>query len=256
MACLAPALQHLEAVRRLLTWLESGMRRWWAILPVLWAMPAHAAEPDKPPPALMGSDEWEFRGPPRLDLGLRVGYGRRLDQPPFYRADNRNGVVIGPEVALFLVRRVAIGLAYEHYELGSEETGITPTGIAHVSRRLDTLWLGTRLYPVMLERGGVYLGIAAGPAWQGADFAGSAWLAHDPGQSVSFACNGSDTPGVALRAEVGGDVAIAGGLHALFAAGFDGYRLGDDVLDDCVPGAGTATVFGLRAALVYAMDLL
>jgi hypothetical protein len=108
----------------------------------------------------------------------------------------------------------------------------------------------------MNDQAGAYLGLAVGPSWQSADMNGSVWPAHDPGRWESFQCHGSDSPGFAMRAEIGGDVAIVGGLRAFAALGIDGYRLSDDVLDECVPGAGSATVFGLRAGLAYAMDLL
>jgi hypothetical protein len=213
-----------------------------------------AAEPEETP-GLRGSEEWEFSGPTRLDLGVRIGYAHRLDDPPFYTADERNGFVLGPEVTLFVVRRVALGLAYEHYLLGGETSGLTPVGAVDVTRTLDTLWLNARLYPILTDRAGLYLGISVGPSWQGAELAGSVWPAHDPGAWQSFHCEGSDTPGPAVRAEIGGDVALAGGLRALVAVGADGYRLSDDLIDDCVPGAGSTTVFGLRLGLVYAMDL-
>jgi hypothetical protein len=79
--------------------------RWWVLLAALFSTASASAQEE----ALR--EEEEFSGPSRLDVGVRLGYGRRLDDPPFYSAAQSDGLVLGGEVLLFVVRRVALGLS-------------------------------------------------------------------------------------------------------------------------------------------------
>jgi hypothetical protein len=240
------------------------MRAGWAALILVALQPSPLLGAERPGDDSEAAQDWaevdapeqpEVGSPRRFDLGLRIGYGRRLDDPALFPADDRNGLMLGAGVALFVVRRMAIGLTYEHLGLGTEKSGLLPTGSFEVDRDLHALWLDARLYPWLSDRFGVYLGIGAAPVWQGAEMTGSLWPRHDPGRWVSFRCEGSDSANLALRGELAADIGLGAGVRTIVAAGMDGYRLSDEVIDDCVPGAGSALVFGLRVAVVYGMDL-
>jgi hypothetical protein len=225
---------------------------------LLLASPVHAeddapegeAEPDEAAP-----DEWGVEGPYALDVHARIGGAVRLDDPPLYDLDERGGLLVGAGVNLALSRRIAIGLAYEHLDLGAEKSGILDGGVVAVSRDLHDLWLDLALYPLRFDPIGVYVAIAAGLSVQGADMTGSLWSPTTPGTNVSFRCSSSGDPGFAFGAAIGADAVVAGGLRMFVDASLASHRLSDDVLDGCAPGAGTAAVLGLRTGLGYAWDL-
>ncbi len=201
-----------------------------------------------------GPPPWGVDGPYVLELHARLGAGLRLDEPPLYRADRVGGLLLGVGLGLELSQHVALGLAYEHLELGSESSGVLPTGAVDVTRGLHSGWLDLKLYPVRVERIGLYLAIAAGLSVQEADLTASLWRAHDPGASVEVFCGASDV-GFALKGAVGFDAIIGPGVRVMLESGLANHRLSDELLDGCSPGAGTATVLAAIGGLGYAWDL-
>jgi hypothetical protein len=230
---------------------------------------AAAAEPgpppaDGPPPASAesppsgeheGSREWALDMPELLDIGLTLGMGSRLDDAPLYEVTGRQGLLFGLGLDLFFSRRVSVGLGYEHLDLGAEDSGLTPTGSVALTRDLNSLWANLRLYAVRGETVGAFIRLGLGSVWQSADLTGSVWSQIRPDHQLSLNCEGCDSANMALRADLGIDVALSGGLRLLGALGLDSYRLGDELLDDCVPGAGSAAVFGLRTGFAYGAEL-
>jgi len=199
--------------------------------------------------------EWDLGSPRRLQLGAHLGLGSRLDDPPLLSADSRQGLLFGVDLDLFFAERVSFGLGFEHLDLGTEETGVLPTGSASLTRDLNSLWLNLRLYPFRVAPFGFFLRLALAASWQSADMTGVAWPRTQPDLGQPFSCEGSDTPGFALRAALGVDAAIAPGLTLLLSLSFDSYQLSDEILDACVPGAGSAAVLNLQTGLAYGFDV-
>ena len=201
------------------------------------------------------SGEWGFGGPYRLDLGVDLGTSRRLDDPPYYQVTQRQGLIFGLGLDLFVSRRVSVGLGYEHLDLDSEDSGILPGGTVALNRDLNSLWATMRLYPLQTETVGGFLRVGLGAAWQSFELVGAAWSPTNAGQQVGFRCDGSDSLDFGFRGDLGVDVTIAGATRFLGSAGLDYYRLSDSVLSNCAPGAGTSIVLGLRAGLAYGLPL-
>jgi hypothetical protein len=210
--------------------------------------PAPVTRPEDAP-------DWELGEPPRLDFVLNLGLGHRVDDPPLYVATQRTGFRIGGDVDVFFARRVSFGVGYEHLDLGREESGVTPTGSVAIDRELHNLWANARLYPWMGDSLGVYLRLRLGIGWQAASLAGNVWSEVNPASSAVLECHASDSANLSIGAEAGLDVTVTRGFHFLFAPSFDGHRLGDGLIDNCAPGAGTALVLGLRTGFVYSLDL-
>ncbi len=202
-----------------------------------------------------GSEEWTLDTPEMLDIGLTLGLGSRLDDAPLYEVTDRQGLLFGLGLDLFFSRRVSVGLGYEHLDLGIENSGLTPTGQVALTRDLNSLWANLRLYAVRGETVGAFIRLGLGSVWQSADLTGSVWSQVRPERQLSLGCEGCDSSNLALRADLGIDVALSSGLRLLGALGLDSYRLSDELLEDCVPGAGTAAVFGLRTGFAYGAEL-
>ena len=209
------------------------------------AAPADDGPPDDDAPGWLRS----------LDLSAHAGIGVRIDDPPVLDSSSRAGLLYGLGLDLFLSDKVSVGVHYEHLDLGEEGGDMWRTGTMRLTRDLNGLWLRLRAYPYRTDDLGVYVALAGGPSWQSADATGSAWYATTPGVSESFSCEGSDSVAIAMRGAIGVDGAPAPPVRLWTSVGLDTYRLTDAVLDGCAPGAGTATVFGLRAGLVYGIAL-
>ncbi len=224
------------------------------------AAPAPSPEP-APDPALPtdeaeeGSAQWALDMPEQLDISLTLGMGARLDDAPLYSITERQGLLFGMGLDLFFSRRVSFGLGFEHLDLGAEDSGLTQTGQVTLTRDLNAFWANLRLYAVRTEAVGGFIRLGLGSVWQSADLTGAVWSQIRPDRNVTWSCEGSDSANVALRADVGLDVALTAGLRLQAALGLDSYRLSDELLDDCVPGAGTAAVFGLRTGFAYGAEL-
>ncbi|MCC6522509.1 MAG: hypothetical protein IT373_07595 [Polyangiaceae bacterium] len=189
-----------------------------------------------------------------LALGLEAGLGARLGDPLFV-AKTGVGLLLGARFEVLAVPEVAIGIAYEHRDLGSETTGMLASGTADIDHSAHVLSAVVRAYPARIPEVGGFLELGLGAAWQRVDARGVTWAPGMPGGGRSFVCKGGDTAGFALRAALGADVALGAGVRWLSAAGLDVARLGDDVLDSCAPGAGTTTGFALRTGFAYLFDV-
>jgi len=193
--------------------------------------------------------------PEQLDIALTLGMGSRLDDAPLYSITDRQGLLFGLGLDLFFSHRVSFGLGFEHLDLGAEDSGLTQTGQVTLTRDLNAFWANLRLYAVRTEAVGGFIRLGLGSVWQSADLTGAVWSHYRPDRNVTWSCEGCDSANVALRADVGIDVTLTAGLRLQAALGLDSYRLSDELLDECVPGAGTAAVFGLRTGFAYGAEL-
>lgn len=228
---------------------------------------AHASEdtappPPPPPPAPIEltpeptpASEWGVDGPYVFDLHVRIGGGGRLDAPPAYEIDDVGGLLLGVGMGLALSPRIALGLTYEHLDLGSERSQVLSGGVLNIVRELHTGWLDLKLYPFRTDTLGLYVSVAAGVSVQGADMTASLWLPEAPGTSVSFFCGATDDPGFAFQGALGFDVVVGPGVRFVLESGVANHRLSDEIIDGCVPGAGTTAVFAARGGVGYAWDL-
>jgi hypothetical protein len=223
-------------------------------LAVALALPsaAHAADPEldeegRPP-------TWGVEGPYRLDVLLAGGIGVRLDDPPRFAASSRAVPMLETGLDLFLSERLSFGLHYARLALAPEDSGILPIGHVRLDRSVDLLWLGLRFDPLHGETIAGYLRLGPGLAWQHLDVSGFVWPAVTPGQRAPISC-GATALGFGIRAAAGVDVELHDELRFLAEVGADNLRLTSDVIGGCGPGAGTATVLGLRGGFVYGLPL-
>lgn len=226
---------------------------------VALAAPAAAGAETPPDDAPLVADEpppprWGLEGPYRLDVFLAGGIGARLDEPPRFAASSRAVPMIETGLDLFFSERLSLGLHYGRLALAPEDSGLLPTGHVRIDRSVDLLWLGLRFDPVHEEEIAGYLRIGPGLAWQHLDVRGLAWPAVTPGQQTSISC-GATALGFGIRAAAGVDVVLHDELRFLAEVGADNLRLTSEVVDGCGPGAGTATIFGLRGGLAYGLPL-
>lgn len=211
--------------------------------------------PKEEPASATSSAEWGVDGPYVLDLHARIGGGLRLDEPPAFEIDAPGGGLIGVGLGLALSPRIGMGLTYEYLDLGTERSSVQTSGAVRIERELHNVWLDVKIYPIKWQALGVYLSLAAGLSMQGADLAASVWLPETPGNSVEFFCSGSGDPGFAFQGALGFDVVVAPGVRVLLDGAFGSHRLSDDIVGNCAPGAGTATVLTVRSGIGYAWDL-
>jgi hypothetical protein len=200
-------------------------------------------------------DEWAPGAPLALDLSGSFGIAARLDAPPAFEPVRTVGSRIGMGAGLFLSRRFSLGVGYEHLDLGVEDTGELPTGRASLEHDVDVLLARLRLYLFRATRLGIYAGVGAGIAWQQVEAVGEATASDGSGFRLPFLCSGADSAGLALRGELGVDAEVRSDLVLSLGGVFDGMGLGDEVLDGCAPGAGSAQLLGLRSSLGYRFDL-
>jgi len=199
--------------------------------------------------------EWGVNGPYRLDIGGSLGMGARLDDAPIYDISRRQGLLFGLGLELFVARRVAFGLGYEHLDLGAEQSGLRDGGTASLTRDLNSMRLSLKLHPLQGEVVAGYLRFALAGVWQSADLVASLWPPQTPGRNINISCEGSADMGFGVGFDAGIDAAISKRMRLVAGLGFDNHGLTSTALDGCVPGAGTATVFTLRTGLVYGLPL-
>jgi hypothetical protein len=211
---------------------------------------AQAEEPSPPPPPSSP------RTPPRreaVDIGVLLGGAIRLGDAPSFDVRDRGGLLIGAGLSYYL-QPFAVGLAYEHMGFGGELSAIGPLGVVRIGRQLDTLWAFGRVRVQGFESVIPFLQIGAGAVWQAARVDGVALLDIGSG-SVTFACSARDSVNAALRFTGGVEMPLGRSVLLGAEASFDAYRLSSDVIDNCAPGAGTASAITLRAGLTYRFDL-
>ena len=203
------------------------------------------------PPA---EQRWAVGVPDRIGVGVDLGFAKRLDEPSSYVLDEPYGATVGAGVEAPLGDRLALGLRYEFRALGGERSPVFATGIADVTRRAHAMWLAMRMVPFRGELVGVFLGVRVAPVWQSASLVASTWEPIDPGRAAAVSCSGGDTAGVALGAEFGAEARVSSSVRVVTAAGFTSMGLSDDVLNGCVPGAGSVLSAGMRTGFVFDID--
>lgn len=227
------------------------MRRtspWWLFLAL--SVPTSAAAQTS-----AGDGAWTITGVRRVDVSLLAGVGARADDPPLLRSVSPWGLVFGGALDAFLSERLALGLAYEHIDLGQEESDVVAIGAVSVDRDLNSLWLRLRLDPVRFDSVALYTRIGVAAAWQSAELTAVIWPVTQPSSSVPVACEGGAGVGLGLGAGVGADFDLDAGLHTALDLGADSYLLSDEVLSECAPGAGSATFLGFRVVLAYGFEV-
>ena len=218
--------------------------------------PPHQTEPENEPSLEIEPEppEWGLEGPYRLDLFFAGGLGARVDDPPLFEPSSRAIPTVEGGLDLFLSRRLSLGLHYARLALASEDSGILVNGRVRIQRSVDALWFGLRADPLRSEVAAGYLRIGAALAWQHLDVAGAAWSPVTPAIQQPISCGGTAL-GFGIRAAVGADVILHHELRFLAEVGADNLRLTSDLVGGCGPGAGTATVVGLRAGFAYGLPL-
>lgn len=201
-------------------------------------------------------DPWALDGPIALDVDVRFGVAARLDAPALYPADSDVGLLWGAGADVFLSQRLSLGLAYEHVDLGREDSGVLAQGTVRVERDLNNVWARLRIHPYRSEVLGISAALGLGATWQSAQLAGSVWPRAQPDLAQPLRCEGAASANFALRGELAADLATGdSGARVQLGGAFDAYRLSDELMGDCVPGAGAANVLSLRLTFVYGMDL-
>jgi hypothetical protein len=198
--------------------------------------------------------EWGASGPYLIDFGATLGFGTRVDDPPLYAIDERSGLLLGALVGLTLSRRVWLGLAYEHLDLGREDSGVTDAGVVVVTRELHAGWLSLRLVPYDVGPLDFHIGLGVALASEQADVDASLWSAVEPGRHVDYQCSAGGSPGFGFRAALGATGHLGAGFFTSLDASVSNVRLDDELIDGCAPGVGTFTVLSLQGALGYRFD--
>jgi hypothetical protein len=222
-----------------------SMRRAAAVLLVTLAARTAAAEPTSvlPPPP----------DPITVGLGAHVGFVYRIGDAPSFPVDGRAGGTFGLTASVAPWRRATIGLGWEHTTVGSERGQGELADVA-VSRSLDVFWASLKLFVVRTDAFGFFVEIGPGLAIQHAS--ADVLVYPAPGtQLTTYQCSESGGPGISLRAGLGVEAQIVGGLW--FSAGgvFDHVQASSGPLGDCVPGAGSLSLVGGRLGLSYRHDV-
>lgn len=210
--------------------------------------------PDSEPASDARFDEWSIRGFRSLELAASLGYFRRLNEPAFFDAIERDALGLGVGASAFLARRIALTLAWDRFGLGAESSGVTAFGVAHVRRRADAAWVGLRMDPWSNRWLTTSVGIGAGMAWQHASASGALWPALQPGLATPVVCAGTGSPSPTIRVDLGASSQLGSGLSVFAAAGFGVFAFGDGSVGTCVSGAGSTEMLSLRTGFAYAFD--
>jgi len=222
----------------------------------LAARPANADAPPPPLPAYLGPPPASALPPPdpiTLEIAPRAGFSRRLGSAPGVPITNRLGGVLGLGAAIAPWHRFAIGVGWEHSLIGSERSDGDLADVS-VSRSMDVIWASLRLYLVRGERVGLLVQLGPGLAIQHATADVIVYPAAGMRPTVSR-CSETGGPGLALRAGLGFEARLAGALWITADALFDNVHLSTDALGDCVAGAGTLSLLGMRFGLTYRGDV-
>jgi opacity protein-like surface antigen len=189
-----------------------------------------------------------------IDLAPSIGALVRLGDAPAFDVTNRGGLTVGASASYYF-QPIALGLTYEHAGFGREASGIGSLGVVRVARQLDTVWAFARVRVSGLEPVTPFLQAGPGVVWQSARASGIAFSSGGVGGGQPFACNGGDSLNLGLRVGWGVEVPLAPSVLFVGEGSFDAYRLSTDVLDGCVPGAGTASALAFRVGVAYRFDL-
>jgi hypothetical protein len=210
---------------------------------------APAAGADPPPAPLPAPLD-----PITVNLGLQLGPSFRLGDGPSFAIAERIGLALAARAFIMPSPRFSLGLAYEHVGLGREKGGDGDPDFVDVTRDLDALWAGLRVHLVSAPRARLSVLFGTGLVWQRASASGV--LSQGIGRPLlTIQCSGSAAANFALRAGLGAEVVIGRGFSLLSDALLDNVRLSSDGLDDCVPGAGTTSLFSTRIGVAYQFDV-
>lgn len=214
------------------------------------AVGAHAeAAPPEPP---------KEPAPPHaitLDFVGHVGLSYRLGSPPAFDVIQRSGLAAGGGLVFTPVRAFGVGLDYEYVDLGRERFGDGGIGSASMTREMHTAWADLRVTPLRKSALSVFVDLGLGLAWQSAN----AGIISGPNDfrtpPAIITCRANDSANIALRAGVGVLVPLGEGLLFTSNLSLENARLGGELLDDCILGAGGTSTLALRAGLAYRLDL-
>ncbi|APR84243.1 outer membrane protein OmpA [Minicystis rosea] len=188
-----------------------------------------------------------------VELMLRGGFNYRIGSGPSLPVDGRAGGAFGLGAAIAPWKRAAISLSWERIGLGDEH-GVGDLADARVSRSLDVIWAGIRLYLARSENFGLHLQLGPGLAFQHAS--ADVLLFPSVGMQPSvYRCRESGGPGLALRAGLGGEAHIVGPIWFTADALVDNVQASSNPLGDCAPGMGSTPSFGMRLGLSYRIDV-
>jgi hypothetical protein len=218
-----------------------------AFAAVLVVGPASAQVSPSPPAAKAPQAD-----PILLDFGLRAGFAHRLGDSAALPVEGRWGGVLGLGAAVAPTRWLAISLAWEHADVGSEH-GHGDLADVTASRSLDLVWATLRLAALRTERFALLAELGPGLAVQ--HVSANVLVYPVAGRPAASACSASEGPGFALRAGVGAEVRLTDALWFGADAAFDHVRTGDGVLDGCAPGAGSLSLLGMRFAISWRADV-
>ncbi len=195
-----------------------------------------------------------------IDLGAGLGGVVRLGDPQYGEVTERAGLTFGAGLLLAPMRAFAVGLAYEHVDLGRETSGVAESGSFSLTRDLNAIWASLRLYPFA---GDVrpFLGLGAGLVWQSADASGT--YASAPFAQTPFTCEGAGEADFGFSLAAGLEAPLTERLFLTGDVSFRAYRLTSDPLEGeeqgytflCAPGAGSVNAFALRAGVAYRFDV-
>ncbi|MCK6589304.1 MAG: hypothetical protein HUU21_02240 [Polyangiaceae bacterium] len=193
--------------------------------------------------------------PVLLDVQGFLGPSIRVGGAAGYEIVERTGLLAGGGLVFAPLRSFALGLSFEHVGLGSDRLGTGEIGSAGVERDMNAAWLDLRVHPLRSEAVSVFVGLGVGLGWQLA----SATRFEDAeglGRTATLTlCDASDSASLGLRGGAGVELPVGGGFFVVGDAWIENVRLSGELLDTCVGGAGTSTLFTLRAGLAYRLDL-
>lgn len=216
------------------------------------AFPASAAADDETELVTWGT------GGKEAGFGLGVeghlGLSYRLNDSPLGEPDERGGFIYGLTGLVRPVRWLALGLGYEHIDLGQDQKDEPPSRFLQVERDLNTFWALARLYPVRTDSFALYLGLGAGAVWQSLDVSTASLTSPTTPNLNTTTCSGNDAAAFGFRGGLGAELPLKFGLVLMGEVGVDRYELSSDPLDACAVGAGGATLFAARLGFAYGLE--
>lgn len=206
--------------------------------------------------------EGSLPGPMKLGIELDLGLSGRLEASDSgYFDDQRAGMLLEGGVFFSPMPLFDVGLSYQRTQLGTEIARPGEVLAANtLFRKLNTVWVNVRTYPVRWEKSALFVGLMAGPSWESSN----GHITYPPtgiaGVMQSRSCSGSGPAALALGVTAGVDVDLGGGLAFLARLTGASHHLSSDPLTGsdgayCGPGVGSATTLDGRIGFAYRFDL-